>query len=140
LSADPPRLIHQAAPCTASEADTDDGATSRPGGTVSSTKSLDAGTFDVSSSSLPASVTNSCSVHYTPTAVGDGTHTITASYGGDKIGRATRRGREMASSEPATSTTLARDTSRVIGQASTCTATGADTDVGNTSRPGRTAR
>src|SRR5207244_1000726 len=138
LSADPPRLIHQAAPCTASEADTDDGATSRPGGTVSSTKSLDAGTFDVSSSSLPASGTNSCSVHYTPTAVGDGTHTITASYGGDSDHLTSNGGADIAVSKRSTSTTLVCDTPRVIGQASTCTATVADTDVGTTSRPGGT--
>src|SRR5437773_1140548 len=51
-----------------------------PTGTVSWT-SDGTGTFSAASCTLDASV--KCTVNYTPTAVGTGTHKITGSYGGD---------------------------------------------------------
>src|SRR2546427_2760316 len=51
-----------------------------PTGTVSWT-SDGTGTFSAASCTLDA--TGKCTVSYTPTAVGTGTHKITGSYGGD---------------------------------------------------------
>src|SRR5437667_12427640 len=51
-----------------------------PTGTVSWT-SDGMGTFSAASCTLDA--TGKCTVNYTPTAVGTGTHKITGSYGGD---------------------------------------------------------
>lgn len=51
-----------------------------PGGTVSFSKDAgDAGSFSASTCTL---ISGSCSVTYTPSAVGDATHRITATYGG----------------------------------------------------------
>src|SRR5206468_3034404 len=66
--------------CTATVSDTTGTGASTPTGTVSWT-SDGAGTFSAASCTLDA--TGKCSVSYTPTAVGTGTHKITGSYGGD---------------------------------------------------------
>src|SRR5439155_235452 len=66
--------------CTATVSDTAGTGASTPTGTVSWT-SDGAGTFSAASCTLDA--TGKCSVSYTPTAVGTGTHKITGSYGGD---------------------------------------------------------
>src|SRR3989442_10859233 len=67
--------------CTATVTDTSPGTMSVPTGTVTFGSS-GTGTFSSPSCSLGPSGT--CSVTYTPTAVGTGLHTITASYGGDR--------------------------------------------------------
>src|SRR2546426_7821 len=66
--------------CTATVSDTAGTGASTPTGTVSWT-SDGAGTFSAASCTLDA--TGKCSVSYTPTALGTGTHKITGSYLGD---------------------------------------------------------
>ncbi len=69
--------------CTATVTDTDpDGTPSTPQGTVSFSSS---GTGTFSSSSCTLDLSGQCSVQYTPAAGSDGTHTITASYGGSTV-------------------------------------------------------
>lgn len=70
--------------CTATVTDTGTGAATTPTGTVSFTTDS-SGTFGgAGSCALSGSgSTATCQQTYTPTAVGSGTHTITASYGGD---------------------------------------------------------
>jgi large repetitive protein len=77
----------------------------------------------------------SCSVTYTPSAVGTGAHTITASYGGDAT---------HGASSGSQSVTVLRSTSMGVSCApgtvavatpSTCTATVSDTDAGAASTP-----
>ena len=139
LTCQTPRVIGQASLCTATVTDNDTGTASRPGSTVSFTKSTDGGTFDFASCTLPVSGTNSCSVNYTPTAVGDGTHTITATYDGDaNHASGSNANANIAVSKRSTTTALTCQTPRVIGQASLCTATVTDNDTGTASRPGST--
>src|SRR3989442_1353125 len=66
--------------CTGTVRDTAGTGASTPTGTVSWT-SDGTGTFSAASCTLDA--TGKCTVNYTPTAVGAGTHKITGSYGGD---------------------------------------------------------
>src|SRR5439155_23229551 len=69
--------------CTVTVTDTDAGTKSAPSGTVTFDKGTASGTFSATTCSLVAgSTSSSCSVTYTPTAVGSGSHTITGSYGG----------------------------------------------------------
>src|SRR5206468_1646042 len=131
LVCDTPRVIGQASTCTATVADNDTGTISRPDGSTRVTKSLDMRTSDLTSCTLPNSGTNSCSVQYTPTAVGFSTHTTTATICTLSLHDALPiYSKDIAVSKRSTSTTLVCDTPRVIGQASTCTATVADNDTG----------
>src|SRR5205823_5803301 len=73
--------------CTATVTDTAGGAASTPTGTVS-WASDGTGSFSAATCTLDAG--GKCSVDYTPTAIGTGTHTITGDYGGDaKHGQST---------------------------------------------------
>jgi hypothetical protein len=73
-------LVGQATRCTATVSDIAPGAASTPTGLVSFT-SDSSGSFSGSGSCTLAA--GSCQVTYAPTAVGSGTHGITASYRGD---------------------------------------------------------
>jgi hypothetical protein len=78
--------------CTATVTDTSSSGATTPTGSVSFLSS-GTGTFSSSGScNLVAGVTGTaiCSVTYTPTVVGTGTHTITGSYGGDPTHAATQ--------------------------------------------------
>ena len=67
--------------CTATVSDTDTGSAGRPSGTVTfGSDSL--GGF-APSCTLPADGADQCSVTYTPSAVGSGTHGLSAHYAGD---------------------------------------------------------
>ena len=76
--------VGTASTCTATVTDSSPGTASTPAGTVGFA-SDGAGTFDSPSCTLVAPTTGppSCSVHYTPTAAGSGTHTIAGTYSGD---------------------------------------------------------
>src|SRR5256885_230356 len=73
--------------CTATVTDSTPTSASAPSGTVSFTEDLASSAFasctlgGATTNSLTGAVSTSCTVSYTPTAVGP--HTITASYGGD---------------------------------------------------------
>ncbi len=70
--------------CTTTVSDSSPGTSTVPGGTVSFA-SDGAGNFNSPNCTLVAPATGppSCSVDYTPTAAGTGTHTITGTYNGD---------------------------------------------------------
>ncbi|HXB65228.1 MAG TPA: Ig-like domain repeat protein, partial [Solirubrobacteraceae bacterium] len=77
-----------------------------------------------------------CSVTYTPSAVGSGTHTITASYPGDGNYVKSSGSSPLTVTTRTTSTTLeCNPTSVASGIASTCTATITDTNAGTASTP-----
>src|SRR2546425_304623 len=79
VSCTPPSVaVDSATACTATV--TNGSGANIPTGTVSWT-SDGTGTFSAASCTLDA--TGKCTVNYTPTAVGAGTHKITGSYGGD---------------------------------------------------------
>ena len=72
--------------CTATVTDTETSGPITPTGTVSFTAApTGSGVFSLSSCTLPAGTGASvrCSVTYTPTGLGTGSQTITASYSGD---------------------------------------------------------
>ncbi|MFN2546089.1 MAG: Ig-like domain repeat protein [Myxococcales bacterium] len=77
-----PDSVDAPARCTATAADASGAGASVPAGGVTFASS-GAGAFDSASCFLDA--TGSCSVNWTPWAVGTGTQTISASYGGDSI-------------------------------------------------------
>jgi hypothetical protein len=71
--------------CTFAVSDQSDGAKSAPIGTVAVTTDAP-GSFDATTCALVAAVTVSrCSVRYTPSAIGTGTHVLTASYSGSEV-------------------------------------------------------
>ncbi len=82
-----PDTYNVASSCTATVTDaiSNAGTGIRPSGTVSFDKGAASGNFSSATCTLPASGTNQCSVTYTPTAVGAGTHVITGTYGGDPV-------------------------------------------------------
>jgi large repetitive protein len=130
--------------CHAVVADVDFGTKSDPSGSVTFSVSGGSNTdFDSTTCTLatPTASSSSCDVHYTPSAVGSGTHTINASYGGSSL--------HTASSDPdgfaVTVTTRATQTSVTcapstvaINQGSVCTAQVDDTDTGTRSNPAGT--
>jgi hypothetical protein len=80
------RTVGQSATCTATVSDTGSGTKSDPAQSVNFS-SDGSGSFS-SPSCAPAgsgSGSAACSVTYTPSAMGSGTHKVTASYGGDAV-------------------------------------------------------
>src|SRR5206468_264860 len=119
--------------CTATVSDTAGTGASTPTGTVSWT-SDGAGTFSAASCTLDA--TGKCSVSYTPTALGTGTHKITGSYGGDPK-HATSSGsfnEAVATRTSGTSVDCVPPSVPVDGS-TTCTATVSDTAGTGASTP-----
>src|SRR2546426_210496 len=128
--------------CTATVRDTDNGKKTAPDGTVTWTTDgggiPGGGTFSSPTCILIEDTDrSSCSVTYTPTAVGSGSHLITASYGGG--------GKHLPSSGTTTVAVTKRTAATtvgcgglVIGGPAICTATVQDTDVGTRSPPSGT--
>src|SRR5213596_1351146 len=107
--------------CTATVSDTTGTGASTPTGTVSWT-SDGAGTFSAASCTLDAS--GKCTVNYTPTAVGTGTHKITGSYGGDAKHATSTGSFDEAVGRRATATSVSCTPPSVAVDSSTaCTAT-----------------
>src|SRR5207247_368809 len=107
--------------CTATVSDTAGTGASTPTGTVSWT-SDGAGTFSAASCTLDAS--GKCTVNYTPTAVGTGTHKITGSYGGDAKHATSTGSFDEAVGRRATATSVSCTPPSVAVDSSTaCTAT-----------------
>jgi hypothetical protein len=127
-----------ASSCKATVTDTAAGTATTPVGTVKFTTS-GSGSFTPASSCTLAAVSTgvaSCTVSYTPTALGTGTHTITAAYGGD-AGHATSSGNApvMVSTRTTTTTLECNPTSVATGVGSSCKATVSDTNAGTVSTP-----
>jgi hypothetical protein len=126
--------------CTATVTDNDSGTPSRPSGTVTFTLDADpdgdAGAFTPVSCTLPATGPNQCSVTYTPTAVGDGTHTVRATYGGDASHFGSTGTTDVTVTKRTTATSVSCSPgSFEAGDSTTCTATVSDTDSGTKTTP-----
>src|SRR5438874_1591827 len=130
----PPRVpVNSATTCTATVTDTSPGTMSVPSGTVTFT-STGTGTFSSTSCTLGA--TGTCSVTYTPTAVGTGLHTITATYGGDAKHLTSSGTTTVLVTKRATRTSVScTPVSVPVNSPTTCTATVTDTATGSTSTP-----
>ena len=77
-----------------------------------------------------------CSVTYTPSAVGSGTHTITASYPGDgNYVKSSGSGPLTVTTRTTSTTVECNPASVATGVASSCTATVVDTNAGTVSTP-----
>src|SRR6266571_5810953 len=119
--------------CTATVRDTTGTDASNTTGTVSWT-SDGAGTFSAASCTLDA--TGKCSVSYTPTAVGTGTHKITGSYGGDpKHATSTGSFNEAVATRTTGTSVDCMPPSVPVDGATTCTTTGSDTSGTGASTP-----
>ncbi|PYX47612.1 MAG: hypothetical protein DMG79_13525, partial [Acidobacteria bacterium] len=99
--------VNSTTTCTASVTDNDTSTTITPTGSVTFGSSQ-SGTFSLSGSCTLAGsgATASCSVSYTPTAFGGGTHVITGSYGGDTTHGTSSGPFNLTLKNPATTTTL----------------------------------
>ena len=126
--------------CTATVSDTDVGSVSTPSGSVSFS-SDSSGSFSPSSRSCslaatPTAGVASCQVSYTPSAVMSGTHTITGSYGDDRVHARSSAQTTVGVGLRSTSTSVSCSPSSVdVGLATSCTATVSDTDSGAVTTP-----
>jgi MBG domain (YGX type)/Bacterial Ig-like domain (group 3)/YDG domain len=135
-----PVNVGSATNCTATVTDNDTGTTIGPTGSVSFTTS-GSGTFGPPPSctlGTPTGASASCSVSYTPTAFGTGTHTITGSYGGDTTHlTSTSPGFNLTVINPATTTSVSSSKNpSTYGDSVTFTATvtpnsGSTTPIGS---------
>ncbi len=128
--------VGEATKCRAAVKDIVPGSTSVPTGTVRfSTESN--GTFASSTCTLASdgnTAEASCSVEYTPSALGNGNHEITASYGGSSehaasSGRAAVRVGQTSTSVTCTEATVA------VGEATQCVATVDDNNLSGAASP-----
>src|SRR5438128_1946314 len=142
VSCGSPVIAGQASTCTASLTDTSGTGASAPTGTVTfSTSST--GSFSGNPCTLSGSgSTSTCSVSYTPDVAANGTHNITASYGGSAIHNSSDNTASSfaLNATRGTSTTVTCSPSTVLaGVATTCTATVTDTHpAGTASAPSGT--
>ncbi len=99
--------VNSATTCSASVTDNDTGIVVTPTGNVNFTSSQ-SGTFSSSGScALSGSgATATCSVSYTPTTFGGGTHVITGSYGGDATHLSIGGAFNLGVQNPGTTTTV----------------------------------
>ena len=127
-----------ASACTATVTDTNAGTVSTPTGSVKFTTS-GSGSFAPASSCTLAEVSAgvaSCTVSYTPSAVGAGTHTIGAGYEGDATHAPSGESTPVTVTTRTTTTTLeCTPASVAVGVASACTATVTDTSGGAVTIP-----
>src|SRR5437667_4347297 len=125
--------------CTATVTDTGPGTAITPTGTVSFASS-GAGTFGSSSCGLSGSGNSAtCSVTYTPSAVG--THTITASYSGDTTHATSSGTFDVTVIKHGTTTDVScTPATAPVGSATSCTATVTDPAPVSASAPTGTVR
>ncbi len=134
-----PVQVGVATTCTATVADTGNGTPSTPSGTVN-WSSNGSGSLNSANCTLSGSGNSaSCSVTYTPSAVGSGTHVITASYSGDAA-HATSSGSfnltvSTQATRPTSTSVDCTPPSFTTGGSTTCTATVRDTGSGAKSAP-----
>ncbi|HLI61011.1 MAG TPA: S8 family serine peptidase [Solirubrobacteraceae bacterium] len=128
--------VGQATTCTATVSDGDPNSLVAPTGTVTFASNA-SGTFASGGSCTLAAGSSpgqgSCSIGYTPTAVGSGEHQLTAAYGGDAAHVSSSGSSTLAVGTAggplATQAVISCAPSPVrVGQPTTCTATVSDTD------------
>ena len=128
VACDPAALhVGVASACTATVTDGMSGTATPPAGTVS--------IEDVTCTPAPTGLkTASCSVQYTPAAVGE--TTIDAAFSGDDTHVPSNATTVVTASKRTTSTSLVcAPASLVVGETATCTATVTDTDAGTALTP-----
>ena len=139
-----PIVVAQTTTCTATVADAESAGTpSAPSGTVTFSHGTDPGGFGSATCSLanPVGDSSTCAVTYTPTAKGDGQHTIDADYGGSNVHAISDDTDNVfvTVNFRATTTEVVCDSPVVVGEASTCTATVSDdSSAGTQSDPAGT--
>ena len=123
--------------CTATVTDTSSTGATSPTGSVTVT-SNGTGTFSGGSCTLASTGASSatCSLTYTPSAVGSGTHTISAAYAGDPGHTASTGSTGVAvTTRPSTTAISCAPASLAVGAATTCTATVTDGGTGAAPAP-----
>jgi hypothetical protein len=132
-------VVDQSMTCTATVTDTEPSGQTTPTGTIHFTEApTGSGSFTPSSCTLPTGTGPSahCSVTYTPTAVGTGSQTITAGYGGDSNHLAGHGSEPVSVTARSASTNLSCSPNPVaVGRTTKCTATVIDTSPGTRSTP-----
>src|SRR2546426_320312 len=129
-------VVDQTTTCTATVSDTGPGTKKTPTGTVT-WMSSGVGTFSSATCTLDG--TGKCSVMYTPTLVGSGTHTITASYPGDASHMGSSGSFPLGVGKRQTTTGVVCTPSQVpVESPTTCTATVFDASAGTKSPPSGT--
>ena len=126
--------VHAPTACTATVTNTGTGTPTMPTGEIEFS-SDESGSFSENRCTLSNGV---CEVTYTPTAVGSGTHDLTASYDGDHTHQPSHDTNTVQVHLRATDTSVEcglTQTDAWIGQPTTCTATVTDTDSGTPSTP-----
>jgi hypothetical protein len=133
ISCSPTSLpVSAATSCAITVADPDPGAPSQPTGTV--TVSDPGGSLSTSRCTLSA--TGTCNVLDTPVTGSEGTHTLTAIYGGDTDHQASSATSPLTATQRATAAGLNCTPAPVaVTETSTCTITVSDTDAGASSAP-----
>src|SRR3989454_2142118 len=124
-------IVNQASTCTATVSDTSTVSPITPTGTVTFAETGLVGSFSSTSCSLSS---GSCSVTFTPTAIGNAS--VTGVYGGDSShGGSTSAATSVTVNPRTTSTVLNCSGPVVVNQASSCTATVSDTSPGTAITP-----
>jgi Ca2+-binding RTX toxin-like protein len=128
--------VGQPSTCTATVTDRASSGQSTPTGTVKF-ESSGAGSFSANQCTLSGSGNSAhCSVTYTPSAAGTGSHTITAGYGGDPTHAASTGNETLTVQHRSTSTSVNCSPGTVpLATPSICTATVTDTSAGTASTP-----
>lgn len=132
----PSASVNQAVNCTATIADSSSGAAISPTGTAT-LSAIGTGTLSAPSCALNVGTSSSsCQFSYTPTAIGTGSHSISAYYSGDGSHDQSSGAATVIVTPRTTSATLACEpTSVAIGQATTCTVSVTDTSPGSIISP-----
>lgn len=134
-----PVAVGASSTCTVTVSDTASGTASTPTGTVSFSSDGGGAFGSGGSCTLAGTGTSgvaSCQVSYTPSSVGSGTHTITASYAGDSLHGFSQGTDALTVSKRSSSTSVSCLPSPVVVKASSrCSVTVSDTASGTASTP-----
>src|SRR3989475_94535 len=131
--------VNDASTCTVTVTDTDIGPQSAPGGTIALASS---GTGTFTACTLTASNPATCTSTFTPSVIGTGRHSLTATYAAtDSIHAGSNTSTAFALTVRTRTTTTGvscAPSSIPVNDSSTCTVTVTDTDSGTKSAPGGT--
>src|SRR5438552_1262764 len=126
-------VVDQSSTCTATVTDTQvAGTKSDPGGNVNFTIQTGPGSLSAASCSLDGGVNttdgiSTCSVDYTPSGVGTGTHTVKGAYQGTATHDVSDDTDNVTVNKRSTTTSVDCQEPAVVGQDRTCTVTVTDT-------------
>jgi large repetitive protein len=127
-------VVGVASSCTVTVTDTDTGTASTATGTVALATDGSGAFGGGCTLSL-----GSCTVSYTPASVDGGTHTITATYGGDGVHATSQSTTPLTIGKRAAAVAVSCTAASVtVGTATTCIATATDTGAGTATTPSGT--